>query len=121
MRPYLISFLLSVLLTHPAQAVITAGEEGRLIAPPVGTYKSSGVQFTGQWGKFVGTAIGPRHFLTAAHVGGGIGDEFTLGDDKYVAEGVTIVEGTDLAVWRVKGTFADGRNCTRRAMRLAKR
>lgn len=99
---------LSILLifgTSQAQAIITVGGEGRLLAPPVGTYKSSGVQFTGDWGNFVGTAVGPHHFLTAVHVGGGVGDEFVLNGEKYAAESVATIPGTDLALWRVKGTF----------------
>lgn len=97
--------MIPLLLATPAAAIITVGGEGRLLAPPVGTYRDAGVQYTGHWGGFVGTAIGPHHFITAGHVGGGVGDAFTLGDREYTAEGVTAVPETDLAVWRVRERF----------------
>ncbi|MBC8136484.1 MAG: hypothetical protein H8F28_11405 [Fibrella sp.] len=105
MRRCLIIFLLSLLFASPGNAIITVGGDGRLLTPPTGSYRDSGVQFTGNWGSFVGTAVGPHHFITAGHVGGGIGDVFTLNDKEYTAEGLTAVEGTDLAIWRVRERF----------------
>lgn len=105
MPRYPILLLLFLLPLSPAHAIITLGDEGRMLAPPSGAYQNSGFQFTGKWGSFVGTAIGPHHFITAGHVGGGVGDTFTLQDKQYTAEGLTFVKGTDLAVWRVKEQF----------------
>ncbi len=73
-----------------------------MLAPPVGAYRETGAQYTGGWGAFVGTAIAPHYFITAVHVGGGVGDPFTFNGTKHTAEGVTTISGTDLAVWRVR-------------------
>ena len=100
-----ISFLISLIVAVPASAIIVQGGNGRLLTPPTSPYTQSGVQYIGTWGSFVGTAIGPHHFLTAVHVQGGVGDSFVLDDKAYTAEARTIIPGTDLAVWRVKQTL----------------
>lgn len=41
---------------------------------PTGSLTNSGWQYEGEWNGFLGTAIAPRYFITAKHVGGSIGD-----------------------------------------------
>lgn len=98
-----ILLLLLVALLSPceAYALVTLGAPGRNLHRPTGALAESGWQYQGKWGGFLGTAIGPYHFLTAKHVGGKLGDHFTLdGEDFKTVQSVPI-QGCDLAVWRV--------------------
>lgn len=54
---------------------------------------------------FLATVIGPRHFLTAAHIDFSAGERFFLAGQPYVITGRTNLPGTDLAVGFVEGTF----------------
>jgi hypothetical protein len=60
----------------------------------------------GTWGSFLGTPISPNQFITAKHVGGSIGQTFTLNGSPYV----TIAENedplSDLSIWTVSGSFS---------------
>lgn len=96
---FLLTFSLSHLLTCSAKAIIISGNEtapAALVAPVL--------QWTGQWQGLTGTPVGPRQFLTAGHVGGSIGDTFTVGGLSYTA--TALVSRGDLALWTVDGTFA---------------
>lgn len=74
-------------------------------AKPIGTLASSGWDFEGYWGNFVGTPIAPNYFITAAHVGGNIGDSFYFRGEAYTTSAVFKDSATDLQIWRVSGTF----------------
>ena len=50
-----------------------------------GTLANSGWQFEGDWGGFLGTAISSNFFITAKHVGGAVGDTFSLNGASYLA------------------------------------
>src|SRR6266852_1865597 len=43
---------------------------------PTGVLTNSGWQYQGLWGAYLGTPIAPKYFITAAHVGGSVGDRF---------------------------------------------
>src|SRR2546425_3474792 len=45
---------------------------------PTGALTNSGWQYQGTWGAFLGTPIAPKYFLTAAHIGGSVGDKFSF-------------------------------------------
>ena len=93
---------------HPARAVLIFGGDGRNEGAPTGALAGSGWQYEGQWGLFLGTAIGPHHFLTANHVGEGAAGntQFVFQGTSYTAVERIYVPGTDLAIWRVDGTFS---------------
>ncbi len=99
--PYLL-FVALLALATPAHAILTLGNDGRLLLTDTGNRAGNGASFLGKWGNFIGTAIAPRYFLTAAHVGGGIGDAFVMDGRKHVADQVMVIPGTDLAIWRVR-------------------
>ena len=108
--PLLLAPLTIALLpaARTARAIIVLGGTGRLAAPPSGEYAhyaDSGTQYIGTWGGFCGTAIGPHHFVSAAHIRSGAGDVFTIDGKEYSVEACNVVAGTDLAVWRVRGTL----------------
>lgn len=72
---------------------------------PTGDLANSGWQYQGVFSGFLGTAIGPNHFITAAHIGGGAGAAFSFNGVTY-----NVIEGrydpyTDLVIWRVDGTL----------------
>jgi hypothetical protein len=61
--------------------------------------------YEGTWGGFLGTAIAPHFFISAAHVGQAGGNTFTFQNINY-----TVVRGfydpaSDLVVWKVNETF----------------
>jgi hypothetical protein len=67
----------------------------------------SGWQWQGRWGAFLGTPIHPKYFITAAHIGGRIGQALELGGRSYLTTFSTNVPGTDLRLWRICGQFVD--------------
>lgn len=89
----------------PSHAVIVFGESGRNLSPPPDTARRACWELEGQWGKFLGTPVGSHWFLTADHVGGYVGDAFFFAGERYTAVAVEHLPGTDLALWRVSGSF----------------
>lgn len=73
--------------------------------PPGGTLANSGWQYHGFWGPFSGTAVGPRHFLTAAHVGGSVGDIFSFQGREHRTIAFYDDPQSDLRLWKVCGQF----------------
>ncbi|GAB4451481.1 MAG: hypothetical protein OHK0029_00710 [Armatimonadaceae bacterium] len=75
--------------------------------PPAGALADSGWQYQGDWGNFSGTVIGPRHFITARHVGGLVGDRFRYRGNDYETINVVKFPDCDLAVWTVATPMPD--------------
>jgi hypothetical protein len=73
---------------------------------PTGTLAGSGWDYEGNWGPGVGTAISPDYFITAQHLGGGIGSPFVYQGQSFQTIGYTDCPGTDLRLWQVAGTFS---------------
>lgn len=73
-------------------------------AAPAGDLAGSGWQFQGVWNGFPGTPVSPRHFITAKHLGGSVGQAFQFDGASYPTIAVTN-NGTDLNVWEVTGIF----------------
>lgn len=90
-------------LVEPASAVLVRDGErdGRNLSTPTGAYAGSGLQFQGEWGSFLGTAISHRHFVTASHVGGSIGQTFRYGGETYTTVASFKDPGSDLRIWQV--------------------
>jgi hypothetical protein len=72
---------------------------------PAGSLTNSGWKYEGQWGSFLGTAISPKHFITAKHVGGTVGAPFIFNGVPYPTLSVTNDPSSDLSIWRVCGNF----------------
>ena len=62
---------------------------------------NSGWQYEGQFLYFLGVPIAPHFFVTAKHIGGSVGNTFTLHGDTYVTIGYQDCGTTDLRVWEV--------------------
>jgi hypothetical protein len=103
----LLPLLLVLGLAAPARAILIYGDPnaatGRNLSAPTGSLANSGWQDVGHWQNGGGVAIAPNYFLTAAHLGGKVGDSFTLNGVKYAATAKTQIAGTDLEVVKVDG------------------
>lgn len=72
---------------------------------PTGALAGSGWQDEGTFDGFLGTAIAPNYFVTAAHFGGSVGDSFNFGGTSYTTTAVYRDPASDLQVWQVGGTL----------------
>ena len=89
------------------QAVIfySTGDPEFNSTPPGGELIGSGWEFQGSWGRFLGTTISPRHFVTAQHVGGSIGDGFLLNGKVYAVTAIFDDPNSDLRICQIDGEF----------------
>lgn len=101
----LFAILTAIVLTGPVQGVILKELPTRNTSAPTGALEDSGWQFQGRWGNFLGTPITPRHFITAAHVGGSIGGTFTYQGQPYHTTARWTDPDTDLRIWEIDGQF----------------
>ena len=72
---------------------------------PGGALTNSGWQYQFGWkGGFLGTPVAPHYFVSAGHIGGGVGDVLAYNGQTYT---VTAVVGNfgDLRVFRVDNEF----------------
>ena len=88
-----------------ARAVIVYGPQARNVGAPTGTLSTAGYQYEGYFGGFTGTPIAPNYFISAEHIGGGIGQAFTYQGTDYTTTAVYDSPTTDLRIWKVSGTF----------------
>jgi hypothetical protein len=97
-----------LILLH-AQAIILlrTGDPEANTTEPAGELDGSGWQFLGDWGIFFGTVIGPKHFVTARHVGGAVGGIFKYHGESYQTTSFYEFGKVDLRVWEICGTFPE--------------
>ncbi|MEM7410212.1 MAG: hypothetical protein AAF430_08270 [Myxococcota bacterium] len=85
---------------QPAQNTTSAGLNG----------EAAVVQDAGVFGGFLATAVGPRHFLAAKHIGGSVGQTITFdagpNQGTYTTIGFVDDPASDLRLWRISGLFA---------------
>lgn len=74
---------------------------------PTGDLQDSGWQWLGTWGIFLGTPVHSKYFLTAAHVGGRVGNVFRFRGENYVTRSKVVVPHSDLSLWGICGVFPD--------------
>ncbi len=74
---------------------------------PTGPLIGSGWQWVGQWQHFIGTPIAPNYFITAAHVGGIIGQALVLGGKSHVTTAAFRDPSADLTIWQVREPFVN--------------
>jgi hypothetical protein len=92
--------------THAVLFLATADPAQNTTAP-AGRLADSGWQWQGLWGGFLGTVVHPKHFLTARHIGGQVGDPFEFRGQAHPTTAFRDVPGSDLRLWRVCGVFPD--------------
>jgi hypothetical protein len=93
--------------TPPARAVVLYATPQRNTWAPADALYNSGWQLEGRWGSFLGTPISPRHFITAGHVGGAVGQTFTYRGKTYTTKAMYDDPNSDLRIWQVDRNFAD--------------
>jgi len=108
-RPLLIVFISLWLSGISANAVLfySTGDPNHNTNAPAGSLTNSGWQYEGLWGNYLGTPIGPKYFITAGHVGGGLGAPFVFHGVTYTTTAVYDDPSSDLRIWRICGTFPD--------------
>ena len=95
------------MMLTPLRAVILygTGDPTANISAPTGALTASGWQYEGQFDGFLGTVIASNYFVTAKHIGGGVGDTFTFNGVNYTTTAVFPDPSTDLQIWRVAASF----------------
>ncbi|MGI9173419.1 MAG: hypothetical protein ACR2F0_08935 [Chthoniobacterales bacterium] len=90
-----------------ADAVILlgTGDPTANTTAPTGDLANSGWQYEGIFGGFLATPIAPNFFITAAHIGGGVGQTFTYGGVNYTTQQAYNDPFSDFIIWRVNGPF----------------
>jgi hypothetical protein len=91
----------------PTQAVLfqATGDPSYNTTAPTGSLTNSGWQFQGLWDSFLGTPIGPHHFITAKHLGVPPATVFVLNGVRYLPTASFEDPDADLRIYRVCGTF----------------
>lgn len=94
--------------TFPSEAVIFYATDDAAFntTAPGGGLAGSGWELEGKWLGFLGTPIAPSYFITAKHLGGSVGDSFSLGDVTYITTAKFDDPDSDLRIWRVCGAFS---------------
>lgn len=106
----LLGGLLLLSMPATASAVIVPGVQQRNTAAPSGTLANAGWQWQGRFGGFLGTPIGPKHFLTAKHIGHGVGTPLIYKDSSgatvsYPTVAQFLDPNSDLRILEISGTF----------------
>jgi hypothetical protein len=105
----LVAIALSLLLAGPVSAVLFAstGDPSYNTNAPSGTLTNSGWQFQGRLGNYLGTPIGPHHFIAAQHISGlSVGTKFYYNGDVFTTTAKIHDAGSDLTIWKVAERFS---------------
>lgn len=107
LHPRTILLLALSVAARPADAVMFASTADPTLntTAPTGQYANSGWEHQGKWLNFLGTAIAPQFFITAEHVGGGIGQAFLYQGQNYITDAFYDDPETDLRIWHVTTPF----------------
>src|SRR4051812_38632660 len=96
----------SMLIAPSAHAIVLADQWYRNKSAPTGTLANSGWQYEGNWGAFTGTPIGKNYFVTASHVGGGVGQSLVMNGVSYPTVAMYDDPSTDLRIWKTSKAFS---------------
>ena len=112
MRIFLNKLFLSIglalsVVSSPAVILFDTADPSHNTTPPTGVLANSGWQLQGKWGGFLGTPIGPNHFIAATHVGGSVGQTFTLNGVAHTTTASHADPNSDLTIWQVTPPFRD--------------
>jgi hypothetical protein len=101
-----VAIVATFLAAQPAGAIIlNHSRVSRNTDAPTGSLADSGWQWQGYWGSFLGTPIAPGYFITAGHVGGNVGADFTFDGQDYSTTATFNDPQSDLEIWQINGTF----------------
>jgi hypothetical protein len=96
--------LLLVALALNGNAVLfySSADPAKNSSPPTGSLAKNGWHSQGEWAhSYLGTAVSPYFFLTAAHFGGEIGSSFTLDGEVFLTVASFRDPESDLILWKV--------------------
>jgi hypothetical protein len=104
-----ISLLTLALAAAPTRAIILygSGDPQTNTTAPSADLAANGWNLQGYWSIFTGTPIGPHHFITATHVGGGVGNTFVFRGTTYTVISDAHDPSSDLHICEVAGTFPE--------------
>jgi hypothetical protein len=102
-----LALMLLLLTVMPSPAVLfhSTADPAFNTTAPTGDLAGSGWELQGRWGSFLGTPIAPQYFITAAHVGGQVGDKLRLDGIDYETIASFTSTNSDLRIWRICGVF----------------
>jgi hypothetical protein len=98
------SILCITVATSSAVILFDDGNPNVNTTAPVGTVANNAWQFEGNWGAFLGTAIAPHYFISAAHIGQA-GSDFSYAGVTYTIAQSYALADSDLLIWRVNETL----------------
>lgn len=88
-----------------ADAIILTRSATRNTTAPWGGLTNSGWQWEGNFGSFLGTPIAKNYFITAEHIGGNVGQTFTLNGKTYNTVARYDDPSTDLRIYKTSQSF----------------
>ncbi len=97
--PLVVGCLLAGLISHAGAVIFLETDDPSHNTTTPGD--NSGWQYEGKFGAFLGVPIAPSFFITAKHIGGGIGDVFDFHGDSYTVIASHPSPTTDLQIWEV--------------------
>jgi hypothetical protein len=100
-------FLVLSVLSSQAVILFDSSDPNHNTTAPTGALANSGWHLQGQWGNFLGTPISPNHFIAATHVGGTIGQTFTINGVAHTTTATFADPNSDLTIWQVTPPFRD--------------
>jgi hypothetical protein len=101
----LVALIVSMSLAQRAGAIILADNTNRNKSAPSGSLASSGWQWQGNFGAFTGTPIARNYFIAASHIGGSVGQTFTLGGKSFTTTAMFDDPNSDLRIWKTSQSF----------------
>jgi hypothetical protein len=104
----MLALYIAVLALSAAQAhaVILYRTATRNTHAPTGTNYNSGWQWQGNWANgFSGTPIASKYFISAAHFGGGVGQNIWFGNKNHMVTQMWDDPSSDLRVYKIADTF----------------
>ena len=95
-----------VAIARPAHAIILSRTSTRNTSAPTGTNYNSGWQYQGNWGGgFHGTPIHKNYFISAEHLGGGVGQNIYYQGKNYMTTASYSDPSSDLKIYKISGAF----------------
>ena len=101
---FIVAATASTLATARGVILLGTGDPDANTTAPTGALASSGWQYQGTFGAFLGTAIAPQFFMTAQHVAGA-SPAFIYNGTSYNLVQLYNDPFSDLSIWQVSGVL----------------
>ena len=89
----------------PAITFYSTGDPSYNTNAPTGDLAGSGWELQGRFNSFLGTPVGPHHFVAAKHIGGNPGNTFYFNGEIFTTVASVTDESSDLRLWKVAERF----------------